>query len=242
MNHFKSSFLGNEILLSDKCNSIWGASRGGEIYDEQLIANFYNSIMFNRDRINFFDIGSNTGSFIFLPLLNSTIHCYAFEPNPKAYEALSENIKLNGLENNVYPKNIGVWNEAKELELKIPVDTTDSGLATFGNDPTRFMYDNKSGEYTTHIVQCKTIDELFVELGLESLDVIKIDTEGSELNILKGGEKTIREFKPAILLEFDNKNTTQFGYMRDDIVELLRNYGYSTFKLLAESDLFASPL
>jgi hypothetical protein len=72
--------------------------------------------------------------------------------------------------------------------------------------------------------------------------VIKIDTEGSELNILKGGEKTIREFKPAILLEFDNKNTTQFGYMRDDIVELLRSYGYSTFKLLAESDLFASPL
>jgi FkbM family methyltransferase len=242
MNHFKSSFLGNEILLSDKCNSIWGASRGGEIYDEQLIANFYNSIMFNRDRINFFDIGSNTGSFIFLPLLNSTIHCYAFEPNPKAYEALSENIKLNGLEDNVYPKNIGVWNEAKELELKIPVDTTDSGLATFGNDPTRFMYDNKSGEYTTHSVQCKTIDELFVELGLESLDVIKIDTEGSELNILKGGEKTIREFKPAILLEFDNKNTTQFGYMRDDIVELLKTYGYTNFTLLAASDMLASTL
>ncbi len=242
MNHFKSSFLGNEILLSDKCNSIWGASRGGSIYDEQLIYNFYNHIIFNRETINFFDIGSNTGSFIFLPLLNSSIKCFAFEPNPKAYDALCENIKLNGLENNVSPNNIGIWNEAKELELKIPVDTTDSGLATFGNDPTRFMYDNKPGEYTTHTVQCKTIDELFVELGLESLDVIKIDTEGSELNILKGGEKTIREFKPAILLEFDNKNTTQFGYMRDDIVELLRSYGYSTFKLLAESDLFASPL
>ena len=42
MNHFKSSFLGNEILLSDKCKSIWGASRHGEIYDEQLINQFYN--------------------------------------------------------------------------------------------------------------------------------------------------------------------------------------------------------
>jgi hypothetical protein len=37
MKTFKSSFLGNEILLSDKCNTIWGASRGGSIYDEQLI-------------------------------------------------------------------------------------------------------------------------------------------------------------------------------------------------------------
>ena len=170
MNHFKSSFLGKEILLSDKCNSIWGASRGGSIYDEQLIYNFYNHIIFNRESINFFDIGSNTGSFIFLPLLNSTI------------------------------------------------------------------------KFTTHTVQCKTIDELFVELGLQSLDLIKIDTEGSELNILKGGAKTIKEFKPSILLEFDNKNTTQFGYMRDDIVDLLKSYGYTTFKLLAESDLYASTL
>jgi len=51
MNHFKSSFLGKEILLSDKCNSIWGASRGGSIYDEQLIYNFYNHIIFNRETI-----------------------------------------------------------------------------------------------------------------------------------------------------------------------------------------------
>ena len=242
MNHFKSSFLGKEILLSDKCNSIWGASRGGSIYDEQLIYNFYNHIIFNRESINFFDIGSNTGSFIFLPLLNSTIKCFAFEPNPNAYQALSENVKLNELENNVSPYNIGVWNEAKELELKIPTDTTDSGLATFGTDPTRFKYADKDGKFTTHTVQCKTIDELFVELGLQSLDLIKIDTEGSELNILKGGATTIKEFKPSILLEFDNKNTTQFGYMRDDIVDLLKSYGYTTFKLLAESDLYASTL
>lgn len=242
MNHFKSSFLGNEILLSDKCNSIWGASRGGEIYDEELIKNFYNSIIFNRDRINFFDIGSNTGSFIFLPLLNSTIHCYAFEPNPLAYDALVENIQLNNLSDNVKSYNVGVWDSEKQMELKIPKDTTDSGLATFGNDPSRFIYDDKSGEFTTHTIDCITIDGIFEQLNLESLDVIKIDTEGAELSILKGGEKTLREFKPTILLEFDDKNTTQFGYRRDDIIELLKTYGYTNFQLLAASDLLASTL
>jgi FkbM family methyltransferase len=242
MKSFKSSFLGREILLSDKCNTIWGASRGGAIYDEQLIHNFYSNIIFNRDTINFFDIGSNTGSFIFLPLLNSTINCYAFEPNPLAYDALVENIELNNLAENVKAYNLGVWDSQKQMELKIPTDTTDSGLATFGNDPSRFIYDNKSGEFTTHTIECETIDSMFEKLKLESLDIIKIDTEGAELSIIKGGEKTIREFKPNILLEFDDKNTVQFGYRRDDIVALLQSYGYTNFKLLAASDLLASIL
>jgi len=242
MNHFKSRFLGNEILLSDKCSSIWGASRGGEIYDEQLIANFYNSIIFNKDTINFFDIGANTGSFIFLPLLNKSINCYAFEPNPLAFEALDENIKLNNLENNVKCFNLGVWDENKELELKVPVDMTDSGLATLGNNPSRFQYDNKSGEYKNLKVKCETIDGLMESLKLESLELLKIDTEGAELSILKGGEKTLKEHKPSILLEYDDKNTTQFGYRKDDIVELLKSYGYSRFQLMAASDLYASTL
>ena len=234
MKPFKSSFLGKEILLSDRCNTIWGASRGGAIYDEQLIQNFYNNIIFNRDTINFFDIGSNTGSFIFLPLLNSTINCYAFEPNPLAYEALVENIEINNLTNNVKSYNLGMWDTQKQMELKIPKDTTDSGLATFGDDPSRFSYDDKSGEFTTHTIECETIDNMFEKLKLQSLDIIKIDTEGAELSIIKGGEKTI--------LEFDDKNTVQFGYRRDDIVSLLQSYGYTNFNLLAASDLLASVL
>jgi len=242
MNHFKSSFLGNEILLSDKCKSIWGASRHGEIYDEQLINQFYNHIIFNREQINFLDIGSNTGSFIFLPLLNPILKCYAFEPNPLAFAALVENVELNNLKDRVECFNMGVWHESKELQLKIPVDTTDSGLATLGNDPSRFIYDNKSGEFTTKNVYCTTIDEFFEQQKLQSIDVIKIDTEGAELSILKGGEKTLKEYKPSILLEFDDKNTTQFGYKRDDIVELLKTYGYTNFQLFAASDLYASTL
>lgn len=242
MNYFKSSFLGNEILLSEKCNSIWGATRGGQIYEEPLIYEFYNKILFIRNQINLLDIGSNTGGFIFLPMLNPTIKCYAFEPNPLAFSALSENIELNNLKNSVECFNMGMWHESNELELKIPVDTTDSGLATMGNDPTRFIYDNKTGDFTTHKVYCTTIDEFFEKQKLESIDAIKIDTEGAELNILKGGEKTLREFKPLLVLEYDNKNTVQFGYQREAILELLKTYGYTTFQMVGHSDLFASTL
>jgi|688.fasta_scaffold182232_3 FkbM family methyltransferase len=243
MKTFKSSFLGKEILMSDKCKTIWGATvYGGEIQDELLIYNFYNSIIFNRNTINFFDIGSNTGSFIFLPVLNSTINCFAFEPNPLAYDVLLENIEINNLQNNVHPYNMGLWHTAMELELKIPIDTTDSGLATFGDNPSRFTYADKTGEFTKHKVKCETIDNMFQKLKLESLDIIKIDTEGAELSIIKGGETTIKQFKPNILLEFDNTNTGQFGYKCDDIILLLQSYGYTNFNLLGQSDLLASTL
>jgi FkbM family methyltransferase len=242
MQHFKSSFLGNEILLSDKCNFIWGASREGRIYEEPLINEFYKRIIFNKEQINFLDIGSNTGGFIFLPLVNRTIKCYAFEPNPIAFSALVENVELNNLKDNVECFNMGMWNESSELELKVPSDTTDSGLATMGNDPSRFIYDNKTGDFSTHTVYCTTIDEFFEQHKLESIDAIKIDTEGAELNILKGGEKTLKEFKPLLVLEFHTPTTLQFGYKREAILELLQSYGYTNFQLAGQSDLFASTL
>jgi FkbM family methyltransferase len=242
MKSFNANFLGKEILLSDKCNTVWGATRGGEIYENDLIQKFYSNIIFNKENINFLDIGANTGAFVFLPLLNSSIKCFAFEPNPIAYDVLCENIQLNNLEEHVNCFNMGVWSELKELELKVPLDKTDSGLATMGSNPSRFTYDDKSGEYDTHHVKCTTIDEFIKEQKLESIDIIKIDTEGAELDILRGGENTLREFKPMLLLEFDDKNTSQFGYKRDDILELLKTYGYTNFQLWGQSDLYASTL
>lgn len=240
MNFFKTRFLHDEILLSDKCNFIWGASRSGEIYEQNLIKDFYNKINFQKEEIIFFDIGSNTGSFIFLPLLNKSIKCYAFEPNPIAYEVLKENIELNSLNDYVKPYNLGLWSEQKILELKVPKDTNDSGLATFGHNPFRFKFDDKSGEYENKKINCTTIDSMVIDLNLKTLDIIKIDTEGSELEILKGGEKTLKKYYPPILLEFDDKNTIQFGYKRDSIIDLLKSYGYNRFDLLTLSDLYAT--
>jgi hypothetical protein len=44
------------------------------------------------------------------------------------------------------------------------------------------------------------------------------------------------------VLEFDDKNTLQFGYKREAILELLQSYGYTNFELVGQSDLFASIL
>jgi FkbM family methyltransferase len=50
-------------------------------------------------------------------------------------------------------------------------------------------------------VRVRTLDELARELSLPRLSLIKLDTEGYELNVLKGAEQTVRKLKPQIVGE-----------------------------------------
>lgn len=49
-----------------------------------------------------------------------------------------------------------------------------------------------------------TLDAITKKLNLSSLDFIKIDVEGCELEVLKGARETIESFKPIVLLEMNH--------------------------------------
>jgi FkbM family methyltransferase len=237
-NFKKTTLFGKEILLSPNGT--------GAIDEDNIIATVFNAIQKvkgDKEKITYFDIGANQGNFSLLPLWDSSITCYGFEPNPVMYEIFNENIKLNSLENNVKGFNIGVSNNIEKLQLKVPLDSSDHELATFANNPKdRFSYDDKSGDYKMVEVDCLTLDNIVNQLEVESLNVIKIDTEGSELNILIGGENSLKKFKPVIVMEYQDINSTMFGYNREACVELLKTYGYNSFQFAAgtDSNLLAS--
>ena len=46
-----------------------------------------------------------------------------------------------------------------------------------------------------------TIDEFMIREKLHKIDLIKIDVEGFDTEVIKGGLKTFREFKPDIFIE-----------------------------------------
>jgi len=215
-----------------------GASRKGKIYELGLVQAFYDGMLAHSSRRIFVDIGANTGSFSLLPAVNKELYCYSFEPNPVAFDILGENIELNNIVDNVFAYNFGVWSERADMDLKIPIDQGDSGLSTFGDDPSRFVYGGKDGAYKTHKVRCVTLDSIYS--GFVRIGAIKIDTEGSEIKVLKGAKNILRDQKPLLLFEYDNKNTVQFGYDREDIVDYLKGMGYTRFELFKKSDMFAS--
>jgi FkbM family methyltransferase len=51
-----------------------------------------------------------------------------------------------------------------------------------------------------------SIDFIVEKLRLKRVDLIKIDIEGEEYNALKGATKTIKRFKPKIIIEIHSKN------------------------------------
>jgi hypothetical protein len=76
------------------------------------------------------------------------------------------------------------------------------------------------------IVDIRTLDSFH----FEDITLLKIDVEGSELDVLKGGVETIKTFRPAIWIEMHQDEVLRksgFNYSRREVLDFLRKMGYS---------------
>lgn len=64
-------------------------------------------------------------------------------------------------------------------------------------------------------------------------DFIKIDTEGFELFVIRGGEKTIRDNKPVMVVEQKPLKGENFGLGEVDAIKLLESWGYVCRKVIS---------
>lgn len=82
-------------------------------------------------------------------------------------------------------------------------------------------------------VEIYTIDTTFKEANF---DLIKIDTQGSELDILMGGERIAKQAK-GILLETSIERFNEGAPMYEDVVKFMDNYGFVEKECLGENIL-----
>ena len=129
------------------------------------------------------NIGLNEVSLSQIPGSN----IWGFEPFPSTYEIAKENIKSNGLEN-VEIINIGMSNEPGSISMGLGGDSG-SNSVTIQN-----VEGNVDCSFTT-------IDEFVAERKIDKIDYLKVDAEGHDVEVLKGGKKCIKEFKPTIRIE-----------------------------------------
>ena len=73
-------------------------------------------------------------------------------------------------------------------------------------------------------INVKKLDYLIEKLKIKKLDLIKIDTEGHELEVLKGGKKFIKKFK-IILIEFRNDDVFK-NYNANKIHKFILNNNF----------------
>lgn len=150
------------------------------------------------------DAGANYGLMSYH--LNSRFKkIHAFEVESKVCQCLKENVRRFNLDN-VTVYDYGLGDEEKTVSLRY----NKHSFATHV-DP-----EIKEGEF-----QIKTLDSL----NLDSCDFIKIDCEGYEPHIIRGGEQTIKKFKPVIIME--DKNLSEiYGEDGQSSVNILESWGY----------------
>lgn len=163
------------------------------------------------------DIGANYGSYTLLPMLDDTLTVHAFEPIPRVFMALTRNVLLNNITNNVSLYPIALWNTDGKImfnicESKIMVHTGGSAIDVNGK---------KKG--TKIEVETRKLDSY----NFEQVDIIKIDVEGAELMVLQGAIETLERCKPSyIQLEFTCGQNKTFHYTESDLVNFMTKYGY----------------
>lgn len=145
------------------------------------------------------DVGAHIGLWVVqLAVKFNRVTC--FEPHPDNYSALVENTCDLA---NVYPieKALGERVEVRRL--------TEFGLGAHVSD------------IGTEI-QIDRIDNI-VELSV--IDFLKIDVEGFEPFVIRGGETTIKRCRPVVVIE--QKHDMRYGEPRCTAVDLLQKWGAS---------------
>jgi FkbM family methyltransferase len=183
------------------------------------------------------DIGGHSGQYakLFARLApQGTI--YTFEPGTYPRSFLEISIRLNQLRNvKVIGKALG---EAPgKLTLVTPLKA--SGIFRFGL--AHIEKEDENSRSAKEEVTVTTIDAFAKETGLESLSFIKIDVEGWEAQILKGGSETINRFHPTMMVELVASQLIRAGNDLDETWEMLRTWGYNPYIYIDNRTLVAHP-
>ena len=164
------------------------------------------------------DAGANIGCFTVRAarLVGEDGRVLAFEPSMSNFKLLQENVSLNHL-SNVTLFHCGLGESEGEATLNL---YDDPGGNTFL--PARDGDGERMSAIGKEHAKLRTIDEVVSGLGVERVDLLKIDTEGFELPILKGAQKVIRLYHPKIVGEAHS----EFSEGGDAILEFLKSLGY----------------
>ena len=119
----------------------------------------------------------------------------SFEPNPHALARLRSALKLNQLENvTVMDKAVG--DKPGRVTLNVQ-----KGTATWNTSLFRDMVDT-GYEVEAVEVDMITVDAFVEETGLFP-SLMKIDVEGAEFLVIQGARQTLRQHRPALIMEFN---------------------------------------
>lgn len=171
----------------------------------------------------FIDVGAHIGWFTTLAsrLVGVAGHVIACEPYPSNATILKENLTRNDC------INVRVVEDALGAHQGT-ISLAKAGGDTGGVTALDWAWDGRVE------VPMNTLDE--ISNGLDPITMIKVDVEGWEAQILRGGTKTLAQTK-YVLIEINPAALKKAGSSPEEIFDLLHKAGFAKFLPIVEGGL-----
>jgi len=204
--YFREDYIERTIFLSDNYF---------EIENLKYVITFHDGIIRKRiEKYAMLDIGSNIGNHtLFFANECNAKKIYCFEPMEEVSFIWKRNIQINNLENKVELFRCALGEKAGNATGKI-------AESNMGGTQMRLV---STGE-----IEVRQLDDF--DFG-EKIGFIKIDVEGMEFQVFKGGLGFLKRDMPYILCEIWEKNLVK-------VLPLMESIGYQWEKIKADDYLF----
>ena len=160
------------------------------------------------------DVGAHIGTFTLLASkrVGEEGKVIVIEPEIYNFKQLNKNLELNEIRNTIPVKTaLSDFNGNKDFFID-----KESTCSSFTLKPDRQII-NKL------IIKVKTLDNLLQEINIDKIDFLKIDTEGAELEILKGAKQTMIK-NPQIKMVIA---TYHYPEEKEEVLQFLKKMKFS---------------
>ena len=177
----------------------------------------------------FIDIGANQGEVTVAAALAALQgRVIAFEPVAEYRQRLRNNIELNAFAHvEILPYALG------DIEGMFPIydqpapfsdGTRHEGLST--------LFASSSRGTVRELVSVKRLDDVLAGMGVDRVDVIKLDIEGAEWAALRGASCTLTRYRPVLIVEIGRETCQAAGYQPSEFAQWIIEQGYRIEKII----------
>jgi FkbM family methyltransferase len=170
-----------------------------------------------------------TETLLLASLVGTKGKVFAFEPNPVVRKRLGINILVNDFSNIVNISEIALGQRPENVSFFIKNESVaNQGLSS------KYKYDDDVIEIT--VPQQRLDDWVFIN-KIPKIDFIKMDVQGSEIDILEGAKSTIQKYRPIILTEAEDSMQSASAWTIEDLFIKIVSLNYSVFLINTDGSL-----